>query len=67
MAIAACICARNEEMLELFKEHEEAVWNTGKIADHVQFKFETGKLFSLNLIPEEHTKKLILQALSRGP
>ncbi len=34
-----------QEMLELFKEHEEAVWNSGKIADMCDFKFETGKLF----------------------
>ena len=26
-----------EEMLELFKDHEDAVWNSGKIADQVQF------------------------------
>jgi len=34
-----------EEMLELFKDHEEAVWNSGKIADSCNFEFETGKLF----------------------
>jgi DNA polymerase-3 subunit alpha len=34
-----------EEMLTLFKEHEDAVWNTGKIADRCTFEFETGKLF----------------------
>ncbi len=34
-----------DEMLELFKDHEEAVWNSGKIADMCNFKFQTGKLF----------------------
>ena len=34
-----------DEMLEIFKDHEDAVWNSGKIADMCNFKFETGKLF----------------------
>ncbi len=33
------------EMLELFKGHEEAVWNSGKIADRCNFSYQTGKLF----------------------
>lgn len=33
------------DMLELFKGHEEAVWNSGKIADRCNFSYETGKLF----------------------
>lgn len=45
-----------EEMLELFKEHPEAVWNTGKIADRCTFAFETGKLFFPTFkLPSEHT------------
>jgi DNA polymerase III subunit alpha len=46
------------EMLDLFKEHEDAVWNTGKIADMCNFKFETGKLFFPQFeIPTEHTQE----------
>lgn len=33
------------EMLELFKGHEGAVWNSGKIADRCNFSYQTGKLF----------------------
>ena len=33
-----------EEMLQIFNEHPEAVWNTGKIADMCNFEFEMGKL-----------------------
>lgn len=46
-----------QEMLELFKEHEEAVWNSGVIADMCNFDFELGKLFFPNFeIPPEHTQ-----------
>lgn len=34
-----------QEMLAIFKDHEDAVWNSGKIADSCEFDFETGKLF----------------------
>src|SRR5581483_2947428 len=34
-----------EQMLEIFKDHEDAVWNTGVVADMCNFDFETGKLF----------------------
>ena len=34
-----------EEMLTLFKDHEDAIWNTGKIADSCDFRFQTDKLF----------------------
>ncbi len=34
-----------DEMLVSFKDHEDAVWNSGKIADSCNFQFETGKLF----------------------
>lgn len=45
------------EMLELFKDHEQAVWNSGKIADMCNFDFETGKLFFPKFeIPVEHTQ-----------
>lgn len=45
-----------EQMLEIFHEHPEAVWNSGKIADMCNFKFETDKLFFPKFeIPEGHT------------
>ncbi|MBV8660774.1 MAG: DNA polymerase III subunit alpha [Candidatus Dependentiae bacterium] len=34
-----------QEMLEIFKGHEQAVYNTGVIADMCNFNFETDKLF----------------------
>lgn len=46
------------EMLEIFKDNEEAVWNTGKIADMCDFQFDTGKLFFPKFqIPENHTQE----------
>lgn len=45
-----------EQMLEIFHEHPDAVWNSGKIADMCNFKFETDKLFFPKFeIPEGHT------------
>lgn len=47
-----------QEMLELFKDHEEAIWNSGVIADRCNFEFETDKLhFPQFEIPKEHTEK----------
>lgn len=47
-----------EEMLELFKDHEEAVWNSGKIADMCNFKFQTGKLFFPQFeLPPDYTQE----------
>jgi len=47
-----------DEMLEIFKDHPEAVWNAGKIADMCNFEFETGKLFFPKFeIPPEHTQE----------
>jgi DNA polymerase-3 subunit alpha len=44
------------EMLAEFKEHEEAIWNSGVITDACSFDFETGKLFFPKFeIPQEHT------------
>lgn len=37
-----------QEMLEIFKDHPEAVWNAGVIADQCTFDFQTGTLFFLN-------------------
>ena len=45
-----------EEVCEEFKDHLEAVWATGEVADSCEFSFETGKLFFPKfIIPEEHT------------
>jgi len=52
-----------DEMLALFKDHEDAIWNTGKIADMCDFDFETGKLFFPNFsLPEEHTPETFFKA-----
>ncbi|MCF7900407.1 DNA polymerase III subunit alpha, partial [Candidatus Babeliales bacterium] len=47
-----------EQMLESFKEHPEAVWNTGKIADRCNFEFEMDTLhFPTFAIPEGETEE----------
>ncbi|MEX0671982.1 MAG: DNA polymerase III subunit alpha [Candidatus Babeliales bacterium] len=48
---------RNQtQMLELFNHHEQAVWNSGAIADQCTFEFEMGKLFFPKFaIPQSHT------------
>ncbi len=52
-----------DEMLELFKDHEDAIWNTGKIADMCEFDFEMGKLFFPKFkIPEQHTPETFFKA-----
>lgn len=46
-----------EQMLELFKDHPSAVWNSGKIADRCTFEFKTGQLhFPKCPIPEGFTE-----------
>lgn len=46
-----------EEMLKVFKDHESAVWNSGKIADRCNFSFTTGILhFPKCPIPETFTE-----------
>lgn len=61
-----------QQMLSLFPEHEDAIWNSGRIADMCNFEFQTGKLFfpkfeiPQNDSPENHFKHLCttgLQAL----
>jgi DNA polymerase-3 subunit alpha len=55
-----------EQMLEIFKDHEEAVWNSGKIADMCDFNFETGKLFFPKFdIPPQHTNESYFKHLSQ--
>ena len=47
-----------EEMLEIFKDNEDAVWNSGKIADMCNFKFQTGKLFFPQFaLPPDYTQE----------
>ena len=46
-----------EEMLTEFKEHPEAIWNSGKIADMCNFEFEMGKLhFPHFPVPDGYTQ-----------
>ena len=53
-----------QEMLDLFPQHPSAIWNSGKIADMCDFKFETDKLFFPNFaIPETHTPESFFKAL----
>ncbi len=53
-----------QEMLEIFKEHEQAVWNSGVIADRCNFEFQTDKLhFPQFEAPKEHTQDSYFAAL----
>ena len=46
-----------EEMLTIFDTHQEAVYNTGKIADMCNFDFQRGKLFFPKFqIPDQKTE-----------
>ncbi len=56
-----------DEMLSIFKEHEDAIWNTGKIADMCNFEFETGKLFFPQFeIPKKHTQETYFTELCKN-
>ncbi len=53
-----------QEMLEIFKDQEAAIWQTGAIADSCEFEFEFGKLFFPQFpIPEEHTQESFFEKL----
>ncbi len=55
-----------EEMLSIFSEHPEAVWNTGKIADMCNFEFEMGKLhFPTFQVPAGYTEDSFFSHLSQ--
>jgi DNA polymerase III subunit alpha len=55
-----------DEMLETFKDHPEAVWNSGKIADMCDFDFQTGKLFFPSFtIPQDHTPDTYFKLLAQ--
>jgi len=52
------------EMHDLFGAHEQALWNTGKIADMCNFDFQTDKLFFPKFeIPKEYTQEQYFQKL----
>lgn len=47
-----------EQMMEEFKDHPEAIWNAGKIADMCNFEFEMGKLHFPNFpVPAQYTEE----------
>ncbi len=53
-----------QEMLDIFKDNQEAVWQTGAIADSCEFDFELGKLFFPQFpIPAEHTQESFFEKL----
>ena len=55
-----------DEMLEIFHEYPDAVWNTGKIADMCQFDYETDKLFfPYFAIPEGYTEATYFEKLCK--
>ncbi|HSC25490.1 MAG TPA: DNA polymerase III subunit alpha [Candidatus Babeliales bacterium] len=55
-----------EQMLEEFKNHTDAVWNAGMIADMCNFDFETDKLFFPQfVIPENYTQETYFAHLCR--
>jgi DNA polymerase-3 subunit alpha len=53
-----------DEMLDVFKDHPQAVWNTGKVADMCNFDFEKGKLFFPKFaIPDNKTEAQFFEEL----
>jgi len=55
-----------QEMLDIFTDHPEAVWNTGVIADQCNFAYETGKLFFPQFeVPREITHEDYFKDLCR--
>ena len=53
-----------EQMLEIFADHQDAVWNAGVIADRCNFDFQTDKLFFPTFaIPEKHTPETYFKQL----
>lgn len=59
------------EMLEIFKDNQTAIWNTGELADKCDFEFEFGKLFfpeapiPQNFTPEQYFEKSCLNGLKK--
>lgn len=55
-----------DQMLEIFKDHEDAVYNSGKIADMCNFQFQTDKLFFPQFqIPDEFTQETFFEKLCK--
>jgi DNA polymerase III subunit alpha len=55
-----------EQMLDEFKDHPQAVWNAGMIADMCNFDFETDKLFFPQfIIPENYTQETYFAHMCR--
>lgn len=55
-----------DEMLTLFPQHQEAIWQSGQIADMCEFDFETGKLFFPKYaIPESHTPESYFKTICK--
>lgn len=55
-----------QEMLDAFPGHEEAVWNTKKVADLCNFEYEFGKLlFPKSDIPEGKTEESYFRQLCK--
>lgn len=53
-----------QEMLALFPNHPEAIWNSGIIADSCNFEFTFGKLYFPEFqIPQEHTQESYFKTL----
>lgn len=53
-----------QQMLDIFSNNPEVVWNTGRVADMCEFDFETGKLFFPNFeIPSPHTQESFFKHL----
>lgn len=51
-----CFVRTTEQMLEAFPDQQEAIWNTGFIADQCEFEFEFGKLkFPQSPVPQGKT------------
>jgi len=52
------------EMFSTFTPHEEAIWNSGLIADRCNFEFQTGKLYFPQFdIPKTHTQESYFQSI----
>jgi len=52
------------EMLGIFKDHEDAVWASGRITDRCNFSFETGKLYFPQFeIPTDYTQETFFEKL----
>ena len=56
-----------QEMLDVFPDNPEAIWNTGALAEQCEFAFEFGKLFfPLFPVPEPHTQTSYFEELCRN-